>query len=61
MNKDQVKGRATEAKGVVKEATGKLVGNERLQGEGLIDQAKGKTQGAYGDAKEKAKDLIDKA
>jgi len=61
MNKDQVKGRAEEAKGVVKEATGKLVGNERLQGEGLVDQAKGKAQGAWGDAKEKAKDVIDKA
>jgi uncharacterized protein YjbJ (UPF0337 family) len=61
MNKDQVKGRATEAKGNVKEAAGKMVGNQRLQGEGLIDQAKGKTQGNYGDAKEKAKDLIDKA
>lgn len=61
MNKDQVQGRATEAKGDIKEAAGKIVGNEKLQGEGLIDQAKGKTQGAYGDAKEKAKDLIDKA
>ena len=61
MNKDQVEGRATEAKGAVKEAAGKLVGNEKLQGEGLIDQAKGKTQGAYGDAKEKVKDAIDKA
>jgi uncharacterized protein YjbJ (UPF0337 family) len=61
MNKDQVKGRAEEAKGVVKEATGKMVGNERLQGEGLVDQAKGKAQGQWGDAKEKAKDLIDKA
>lgn len=61
MNKDQVQGRATEAKGVVKEAAGKMVGNERLQGEGLIDQAKGKVQGNVGDMKEKAKDLIDKA
>jgi uncharacterized protein YjbJ (UPF0337 family) len=61
MNKDQVKGRATEAKGNVKEAAGKMAGNQRLEGEGLIDQAKGKTRGNYGDAKEKAKDLIDKA
>jgi len=49
------------AKGEGPEATGKLVGNERLQGEGLVDQAKGKAQGAWGDAKEKAKDVIDKA
>ena len=44
MNKDQVQGRATEAKGDIKEAAGKLVGNQKLQGEGLVDQAKGKTQ-----------------
>jgi uncharacterized protein YjbJ (UPF0337 family) len=61
MNKDQVQGRATEAKGHVKEAAGKMVGNDRLRGEGLVDQAKGKTQSAVGDLKEKAKDLIDKA
>jgi uncharacterized protein YjbJ (UPF0337 family) len=61
MNKDQVKGRAEEVKGDVKEATGKIVGNERLQGEGLLDQAKGSAQAGMGDAKEKAKELIDKA
>jgi uncharacterized protein YjbJ (UPF0337 family) len=61
MNQDQVKGRATEAKGAIKEGAGKLVGNERLQTEGKVDKVAGKTQGAYGDAKEKAKDLIDKA
>lgn len=58
MNKDQVKGRVEEAKGHVKEAAGKVVGNERLQGEGLADQAAGKTQKNYGDAKEKVKDAV---
>ena len=33
MNKDQVNGRAETAKGNVKEAAGKLVGNERLTAE----------------------------
>jgi uncharacterized protein YjbJ (UPF0337 family) len=61
MNKDQVKGRATEAKGAIKEATGKVVGNERLQGEGKAEKVVGKVQGSYGDAKEKVKDAIDKA
>jgi uncharacterized protein YjbJ (UPF0337 family) len=60
MNKDQLKGRATEVKGKVKEATGKAVGNPRLQGEGNAEKNAGKVQGAWGDAKEKAKDLIDK-
>ena len=48
MNKDQVKGRIEEAKGNIKEAAGKAVGNERLQGEGLADQAAGKVQKTYG-------------
>jgi uncharacterized protein YjbJ (UPF0337 family) len=61
MNQDQVKGRVEEAKGAVKEGTGKVVGNPRLEGEGQADKVAGKVQGAWGDAKEKAKDLIDKA
>lgn len=60
MNKDQVQGRATEVKGDVKEAAGKVVGNEKLQGEGLVDQAKGKAQAVYGDAKEQVKKGIDR-
>ena len=61
MNKDQVKGRVEEVKGAIKEGTGKVVGNPRLEGEGKADKVAGKTQEAWGDAKEKAKDLIDKA
>ena len=59
MNKDQVKGRIEEAKGNVKEATGKAVGNDRLRGEGVADQVAGKTQKTYGDAKERVDDSID--
>jgi uncharacterized protein YjbJ (UPF0337 family) len=60
MNKDQVKGRAEEVKGNIKEGVGKAVGNDRLRGEGVADQVAGKTQAGYGDAKEKAKDVIDR-
>ncbi len=60
MNKDQVNGRAAEAKGNIKEAAGKIVGNQKLQGEALVDQAKGKTQAGYGDAKEQVKKGIDR-
>lgn len=64
MNKDQVEGRVDQSIGKVKELAGKLVGNERLEGEGLADQAKGKVQTVYGDSKEhakdKAKDIINK-
>lgn len=58
MNKDQVAGRVEEAKGKLKEAAGKVVGNEKLEGEGIADQAAGKVQKTYGDIKEKTKDAI---
>lgn len=58
MNKDQVAGRVEEAKGKLKEVTGKVVGNEKLEGEGVADQAAGKVQKTYGDVKEKTKDAI---
>lgn len=61
MNKDQVNGRVESAKGSVKEAAGKLVGNERLEGEGKVDKAVGKTQSAVGDAKAKVGDAVKKA
>ncbi len=60
MNKDQVAGRATDIKGQVKEAAGKLVDSKKLQSEGLADQAVGKTQAQVGDAKESVKKAIDK-
>ncbi|EWS55105.1 MULTISPECIES: CsbD family protein [unclassified Methylibium] len=60
MNNDQLKGRIEQAKGKVKEVAGKVVGSEKLETEGRVDQVTGKTQASYGDAKEKAKDLIDK-
>ena len=60
MNKDQVKGRVEEAKGSIKEATGKVVGNPNLQSQGAVDKAAGKAQATYGDAKEKVKGAVDK-
>ena len=61
MNKDQVNGRAETAKGAVKEAAGKLVGNERLTTEGQSDQASGKVQSTVGDVKSKVGDAVKKA
>ena len=61
MNKDQIKGRAEDVKGKVKEAAGDLTDNQSLKNEGRADQVKGKVQSGYGDAKENVKDAIDKA
>ena len=60
INKDQVKGRVEQAKGSIKETAGKVVGNEKLQAEGKLDKATGKTQATYGDLKEDVKDAVKK-
>lgn len=58
MNKDQVKGRVEQGKGNVKEVAGKVVGNKKLETEGQVDQAAGKSQATYGDVKEDVKDTV---
>ena len=58
MNKDQVAGRVDQAKGKIKEVTGRVTGSEKLESEGVLDQASGKVPSTYGDTKEKAKDAI---
>jgi len=53
VNKDQIKGRAKEAKGKIKEVTGSLVGNEKLVTRGKIEKNLGKTQAKIGDVKQR--------
>jgi uncharacterized protein YjbJ (UPF0337 family) len=61
MNKDQVKGNVDQAVGKTKEVVGKTFNNKQTEAEGIAQNQKGKVREAYGDAKEKAKDYIDKA
>ena len=58
---DKIKGVANEAIGKAKQGVGEATGSERLQGEGAVQEIKGKGQKAMGDAKEATKDAIDKA
>jgi uncharacterized protein YjbJ (UPF0337 family) len=58
MNKKQVKGHYEEAKGAVKEAAGKLVGNEELEFKGKIQKAAGKLQAGVGDVEQEVKDKV---
>lgn len=51
MNKDQSSGRISEAKGKVKEVAGRIVGNDKLELKGKIQNTAGKVQAAFGDAK----------
>ena len=57
MNKDQVKGRVTEAKGKAKEVTGKVFSQD-LENQGKLQNARGKVQAAYGDLKEDVKKAV---
>jgi uncharacterized protein YjbJ (UPF0337 family) len=53
MNKDQVKGRVNEAVGKAKEVAGKATGSTSTELKGTAQKVAGKTQAAYGDAKDK--------
>ena len=55
---DKIKGNANEAIGKAKQGIGEATGSERLQGEGAVQEVKGKGQQAMGDAKDAAKDAI---
>jgi len=52
MDKDRVKGSSTQAKGVVKELAGKVLGDAKLTAEGRGDRAKGKLQSTIGGLKD---------
>ncbi|MCW3474877.1 CsbD family protein [Limobrevibacterium gyesilva] len=52
MDKDRIIGTAKQAKGSVKEAVGKAVGDDKLQTEGKADKVEGKVQSAVGRAKD---------
>jgi uncharacterized protein YjbJ (UPF0337 family) len=58
---DKIKGTANEAIGKAKQGIGEATGSDRLQGEGAIQEVKGKGQKAMGDAKDAAKDAVNKA
>jgi uncharacterized protein YjbJ (UPF0337 family) len=60
MNKDQVKGRVEEAKGKIKETTGRAVGNPDLEDRGTVQKVGGNLQKNYGDLKEDVKDSLKK-
>ena len=59
MDKDEIKGKGEQIKGTAKEHIGRATGDEELEGEGVVDQAKGKVQEGYGNVKDKAKRAID--
>ena len=58
---DKIKGTANEAIGKAKQEIGEATGSDRMKGEGVIQEVKGKGQKAVGNAKDATKDAVNKA
>ena len=58
MHKDEMKGAAKDAKGSMKEAAGKMTGDERMQAEGAAEKTAGKVQKGFGNLKEAARNAL---
>lgn len=56
---DRIEGAAKNIGGKLKEAAGKLTGDEKLKAEGRADQVAGKVQNAVGGVKDALKDERD--
>ncbi|CAM2848374.1 CsbD family protein [Brevundimonas diminuta] len=56
---DRIEGAAKNMGGKLKEAAGKLTGDEKLKAEGRADQVAGKVQNAVGGVKDALKDERD--
>ena len=56
---DKIRGTIDEKKGEVKQAVGDATGDDRLKGEGMLDEAKGKAEKFLGDIKDKVEDIGD--
>jgi uncharacterized protein YjbJ (UPF0337 family) len=61
MDKDQIRGAVDQAKGTVKEAVGKTIGDKKIETEGVVDKLTGKVESAVGGAKETLRDVVNKA
>lgn len=58
MHKDEAKGAAKDVAGSIKEAAGKVTGNERLEAEGVAERVEGKVQKGVGALKDAARDAL---
>jgi len=52
MDRDRIKGSAKQAKGAIKQAAGRVVGDAKLEAEGRADKTAGKVQNAVGGLKD---------
>ncbi|PNG26949.1 CsbD family protein [Methylocella silvestris] len=59
VDKEHIKGAADKVKGAVKEAAGKVTGNDRLVAEGKADKAEGAVRQSVGDVKDAGRKVSD--
>jgi uncharacterized protein YjbJ (UPF0337 family) len=59
MDKDRLEGIGHQLKGAVKEGLGVVLGDAKLQADGIAERAAGKVQNAVGSAKDVARDIVD--
>ena len=60
MDKDRIQGSADQAKGAMKDAAGKVTGDQKLQAEGKAEKVKGKIESAVGGAKDSMREQLNK-
>jgi uncharacterized protein YjbJ (UPF0337 family) len=60
VDRDRVEGAGKNVAGKVKEAAGKVTGDEKLKREGQVDQVKGKVRNVIGGAKDELREEDDK-
>ena len=61
INSDTLSGEGKDLGGKVKETAGDVTGDSSLQGEGLVDQVTGKFQKAFGNARDGAHPVAERA
>jgi len=58
MNKDELKGKADQAKGRAKQAWADLAKNQQMRDEGIKEEARGEVQEGFGKARRKVGDVL---
>ena len=61
MNRDEIQGKVESVKGKIKQAAGDLTDDPDLHDEGVVDEAAGDTQEAFGRAKRKIGEAVESA
>lgn len=61
MNEDRIEGAATTLGGRAKTSLGDITGDQKLQSDGLVDQARGSAQNMFGGAQDALRSALEQA